>query len=127
MEIDITRTLLDQQLIDRHGTAMGRIDGLVFRWEEGQQPVVDHFELGFTVLAERLHPRLAGCLEAIRKRWSVRKEAVYSISWDKVAEVNDDHVKVNVHALETPAFAWELWLRDNVVARIPGAGDESEP
>ena len=124
MEIDIVRTLLDQQLRDRNGTEMGRIDGLVFRWEDGKQPVVDHFESGFSVLAERLHPRIAKWFESFRKRWSVREEAVYTIPWDKVAEVNDDHIKVNVEAIETPAFAWERWLRDKVITKIPGAGRE---
>ena len=124
MDIELARALLDQQLLDRSGTKMGRIDGLVFKWEEGKQPVVDHFESGFMVLAQRLHPRVAKWLEAIRKRWSVRKEAIYVIPWDKVAEVNEDHIKVSVDALETPAFAWERWLRDKVITKIPGSGAE---
>jgi hypothetical protein len=30
-------------------------------------------------------------------------------------------VKVDLHATGTPAFAWEHWIRDHIIGRIPGA------
>lgn len=124
MEIEIARDILDQQLIDRNLTKMGRVDGVVLAVEDGKPPVIDHFELGFVVLARRIHPRVERWLHAIRERWSVRKTARQIVPWSSVAEVTDNHIKVDIDALETPAFAWERWLRDNIIIRLPGAGGE---
>ena len=38
-------------------------------------PRIDHLELGFAVLARRLHPRLERWLQSLRERWSVRRSA----------------------------------------------------
>jgi len=58
----------------------------------------------------------------IRERWSIRSEGRYAIPWSLVAEVNEHHIKVEVEAKETPAFAWENWLRRHVIGRLPGGG-----
>jgi hypothetical protein len=125
MDLDLARDVLDQQLIDRNGTKMGRVDGLVIAFEENGRPRVDHFELGFAVLACRIHPRLERWLDAIRRRWSVRKVARQIVPWSDVAEVTENHIKLTIDAFQTPAFDWERWLRDHVVTKIPGSGDES--
>jgi hypothetical protein len=31
---------------------------------------------------------------------------------------------LNLDAEETPAFAWERWLREHIVEKIPGSGKE---
>ena len=124
MEIEIARDVLEQQLIDRYLTKMGRVDGVVLAIEDGKPPVIDHFELGFVVLARRIHPRVERWLNAIRERWSVRKIARQIVPWSSVAEVTENHIKVDIDALDTPAFAWERWLRDKIITRLPGAGDE---
>ena len=33
--------------------------------------------------------------------------------------INPYCIQVDVAALETPAFDWEKWLRDHIVARLP--------
>ena len=124
-EIDLARDVLDQQLIDRNGTKMGRVDGLVIAFEADGRPRVDHFELGFAVLAGRMHPRFERWLNAIRKRWSVREIARQIVPWSDVAELTENHIKLSIDAFTTPAFDWERWLRDHVVTKIPGSGDES--
>ncbi len=124
MDLELVRDVLDQQLVDREGTYMGRVDGVVLRFEDGEQPRVDHFELGFTVLARRVHPRLEKWVEAIRRRFHVRETAVQIIPWSMVGEISSHHVKVDIDTYDTPAFAWERWLRDHVIAKLPGAGEE---
>ena len=124
MELDLSRDVLDQQLIDRNGTKMGRVDGVVLAIGEDGRHSVDHFELGFVVLARRIHPRVARWLEALRKRWTVRKTAVQIVPWSQVAEATEGHIKLTIDAYTTAAFDWERWLRDHVVAKIPGSGDE---
>jgi sporulation protein YlmC with PRC-barrel domain len=122
-ELDLVRDVLDKQIVDEDDNEMGRVDGIAVEIRNGEPPRVDHLELGFSVLAERLHPRLEGWLRKIRDRWSVRRSGRYSIPWERVEEVNVHHVKAKVKADQTPAFDWERWLRKNVVKKIPG-GEE---
>ena len=124
MELELTRDVLDLLLVDRNETKMGRVDGLVFIVHDDGPPVVDRLELGFVVLASRLHPRLERWVEAIRKRFSVRKTARQQIPWSAVAEIKKQHIKLSIDAVHTPAFDWERWLRDHIVSKIPGSSPE---
>ena len=123
MQLDLVRDLLDKQLIDRNGTKMGRVDGVIVHIDDGQQPRVHHLQLGFVVLARRIHPMAEKIVNAFRRRVRVREEAVQDVSWDVVGEIQTTHIKVDIDSSETPAFAWEKWLRDHVVTKLPGAGD----
>ena len=122
--IDLSRDVQDRQLLDEDENELGRVDGVVLELRDGEPPRVDHFELGFVVLAGRLHPRLEKLAMAIHKRWSVRRSARYGIPWSAVAEVTKHHIKVRLCAEETPAFDWERWLRRNVVNKLPGGKEE---
>lgn len=119
--LDMARDLLDKQLVDRDETKMGRVDGVILELRGDRPPRVDTLELGFTVLARRMGPRVERWVEKLR-RWSVRKTAVQRVAWNKVMEIKPYHVKLDVKALDTPAFAWERWLRDHFVAKT-----EAEP
>jgi hypothetical protein len=123
-EVDIMRDLLDKQLVDSDETKMGRADGIVLEVDGNKQPRIDHLELGFVVLARRLGPRAEKWFTAMRKRWSVRKSARQIVPWSKVADVTDIEIKLDLKAMETPAFDWERWLRDRIVAKIPGSGGD---
>jgi sporulation protein YlmC with PRC-barrel domain len=118
-QLDLARDVLDKQVVDRDGTKMGRVDGLVLELRGDGPPRVESIEMGFVVLARRVHPRLERWLEWLR-RWSVRKTARYRVPWSKVKEVTIYHVRLDVEALKTPAFDWERWLRDHFVAKVPG-------
>ena len=124
MKIELARDILDQELVDRNGTKMGRVDGLVIIVEDGEPPRIDRMELGWVVLARRLSPRLERLVERFRARWSVRKVARYGIPWASIAEITPNHIKVNIDAMNTPAFDWERWFRDYVISKIPGSGDK---
>lgn len=119
-ELDLVRDILDKQLIDSEETKMGKVDGIVLSIDG--QPRIDHFELGFAVLARRVHPRAEKWFQTLRKRWSIRKTARQTVPWSKVIDITDDHVQVDLNALDTPAFDWERWLRKHVVSKIPGSG-----
>ena len=121
-ELEIVRDLLDKQIVDCEETKMGRADGLVLEVERGKQPRIDHIELGFTVLARRLGPRIERWFTALRKRWSVRRTARQIVPWSSVDDITSYEIKLDVKAIDTPAFDWERWLRDHVIAKIPGAG-----
>jgi hypothetical protein len=120
---DLIRDILDKQLVDGNGTEMGRIDGIIIEVRDGAPPRVDHFELGFTVLAERMHARLERWFRAAR-RWSVRRTTRQIVPWSAVEEVTQHHVKLDLDAEKTPAFDWERWLRKHIVHRLPGGKPE---
>ncbi|HEX6904589.1 MAG TPA: hypothetical protein VF789_33075 [Thermoanaerobaculia bacterium] len=118
-KLDLARDVLDKLVVDREGTKMGRVDGLVIDLSGDGPPRVEAIEMGFVVLARRVHPRVERWVERLR-RWSVRRTARFRVPWEKVKEVTNYHVQVDLKALETPAFDWERWLRDRFVAKVPG-------
>ena len=117
---DLARDILDKQIVDQDKTKMGRVDGVILELRGDGPPRVDSIEMGFVVLARRVHPRVERWVEALRRRFSVRKTARYRIPWLKVKDVTPHHLQIEVKALETPAFDWERWLRNHVVAKVPG-------
>jgi sporulation protein YlmC with PRC-barrel domain len=118
--LDLARDVLDKQVVDQDETKMGRVDGLVLELRGDQPPRIDSIEMGFVVLARRVHPRMERWLEALRRRFSVSKTARYRVPWSKVKEIHRYHIQLDVKALETPTFDWERWLRDHIVAKVPG-------
>jgi sporulation protein YlmC with PRC-barrel domain len=118
--MDLLRDILDKQIVDRERTFLGRVDGIVLELRDGAPPRIDHFELGFEVLARRLGTRAERFVQKIRQRWSIRSEGRYVIPWPLVGEITEHHVKVEVTAQETPAFEWENWLRKHVITKLPG-------
>lgn len=125
-KLDLARDVLDKQVEDRDETKMGRVDGLVLELRDGQPPRIDTLEMGFVVLARRLHPRIESWVERLRRRFPVRKTARYRVPWPAVKDVTPFCVQLDVKALDTPAFDWERWLRDHVVAHVPGEKEEEE-
>lgn len=116
------RDLLDKQLIDREEEPMGRIDALVVELRNGEPPKLVELETGFVPLASRFGARAASIVEALHRRWSVRRSARYTIPFSAVIEVHRRHIKVDRAADDTPATDWERWLRRTVIGRIPGSG-----
>ncbi len=119
--IELARDILDKQVVDCDETKMGRVDGLVLELREGRPPRVDSIEMGGVVLARRIHPRLARFVDGWRRRFGIRKTAVYRVPWSAVEEITSYHITLDVAALDTPAFDWEHWLQDHVIAHIPAA------
>jgi sporulation protein YlmC with PRC-barrel domain len=120
------RDILDQQLIDRNGEPLGRVDGIVFETREGSPPRVLQLTMGAVPLAGRFGQRVQRVVEALHRRWSVRRSATYGIPWNSIQEVHAQHLRVDVNVNDTPAGDWERWLRRRVIGRIPGSGKDEE-
>ena len=114
--MELARTVLDQEVIDRHDQAMGKVDGIVLQVRPGEPARVTHVVVGGTTLLWRIHRGLARWVE--RRRGNDGRPAV--IPWDRVLRVGVD-VKVDVDAARSPALHWERWVRDHLIGRIPGA------
>ncbi|MFE1746133.1 hypothetical protein [Coleofasciculus sp. H7-2] len=118
--MDIIRDVLDNQLVDRNQQKMGKIDGIVMELRDGEPPRLAYIEVGATVLARRLHPRLERWVAAILNKWGAKHSQPFRIPLSKVRDVGID-VEVDLEAEATPALAYEQWLRDRIIGRIPGA------
>jgi sporulation protein YlmC with PRC-barrel domain len=119
-QLDLIRDVLDKQVVDADETKMGRVDGVVLQLRDGEPPRVQALEMGFVTLALRVGRRTERAVEALRRRFSVRRTARYRVPWEKVIDVNVDHVQVDVDDEQTPAFDWERWLRFHIVRKVPG-------
>ena len=118
--MDIIRDVLDNQLVDRNQRNMGKVDGIIMELRDGEPPRLAYIEVGVTTLARRINPRLAGWVAAIARTWGAKQNEPFRIPWSKVRDVRID-VEVDVDAQETPALAYEKWLSDRIITRIPGA------
>jgi hypothetical protein len=99
---------------------MGRVDGIVVEIDGDEQPRVASVEVGVVTQASRLHPRLGRWAARLAKRWGKAAGDPYRIPWAQIT-MTGVNVTAGVEAEETPALAWERWLRAKVVGRIPGA------
>jgi sporulation protein YlmC with PRC-barrel domain len=114
--MELSRTVLDQQVIDTEGRQMGRVDGIVLELRPGEPARVTHLVVGGTTLLWRLHRGLAGWVE--RKLGGEGHRV--RIPWSGVVKIGID-VKVDMDAEQSPALHWERWVRDHIIGRIPGA------
>jgi hypothetical protein len=114
--MDLGRTVLDQELIDRHDRPMGKVDGILLELRPGAPARVSHLVAGGTTLAWRIHRGLARRLERALKGGG----RPTTIPWERVIRIGVD-VKVDVEAARTATQRWEHWVRDHVIGRIPGA------
>jgi sporulation protein YlmC with PRC-barrel domain len=118
--MELGRHILDQQVIDRKGELMGKVDGIVLEIRDGEQPRVARLVIGGGTAACRIHPRFAVWLLRWRRRWGPREDAPLEVPWSKVLKIGID-VKVDLDAERTSALAWEHWVREHIIGRIPGA------
>jgi sporulation protein YlmC with PRC-barrel domain len=114
--------LLDQQVLDRKGELMGKVDGIVLELREGKPPRVARLVIGGGTAARRVHSRFGAWLLAWRRRWGPEDDQPLEVPWSKVLKLGID-MKVDLDAQHTSTFAWEHWVRDRIIGRIPGAGE----
>jgi hypothetical protein len=124
--VKIVADVLDKQIVDRSGRRMGRVDGIVLQvGGDDRPPRIVRIESGAVVQANRLHPTLGRWMKSISRRWGLRRGAVTRIAWSKL-RIGDLELKADLDAHRTPALAWEHWLHDHFVRRLPGAGKLKE-
>ena len=117
--MQIVRDVLDKKLLDLEGCEIGRVDGIRIEIPENGQPRMVALEIGGEILAARVAKWLVKPTRWIAERFGPRRSAVVRIEWRHVRRMGRD-LHVDVKADDTEALAWEHWLAEKFIGRIPG-------
>jgi sporulation protein YlmC with PRC-barrel domain len=118
--LDAALELLDRQLLDRDGTPAGKVDDLELTdsGESLKQPYVTAILTGPGALAGRLHTRFG--------RWLARVgDRPVRVPLDQVEAVATD-IRLRVAADQLRTGAGEAGVPEQLIGRIPGAGDAAQ-
>lgn len=121
----LVRDLLDNQLVGRDRCKLGRIDGITLHVARGKQPRVTYLESGALILARRLGPRWERFAAFMTRHFGVRKKPVLRVPWKKVTKVGID-VHIDIEGKSSDAFAWERWLNNHFIERLPFAHEHDK-
>ena len=115
--MNLVHDVLDKQVLDRNRCNVGRVDGVALELRDGLPPRVAYVELGGEAAMRRLGDVLARFARWLRR---VVKPAAgpTRVPWESVTVIGKE-IQIDAEAEATPALAVELWLRDNVVRRVP--------
>ena len=117
-DIHLVRDVLDTQVLDREKRAVGKVDGIGLELRDGAPPCVAYFEVDGVTAWRRLGERYG--------RWAARLAAwwngpghPYRFRWSEVRDLDID-LEIEADVERTPAFDFERWLRERLVAHLPG-------
>ena len=115
--MNLVHDVLDKPGVDRNRCNVGRIDGVALELRDGLPPRLAYVELGGETAMRRIGGWLARLAVWLRKIVSPAAGPT-RIPWASVTVIGKE-IEIDADAESTPALAVELWLRDNVVRRVP--------
>ncbi len=118
-------SLLDNQLIDADEVPVGRVDDLELSVRDGGPPRVQGVLTGSQALGERLGGGIGRLMAAVsaRLRSADAAEGPTRLEPGLIAEL-EPLVKLRAPLRELDQVAGlERWLTENVIEKLPGAGD----
>ena len=119
--MQLGRDLLDNQVLDKFNRKAGKVDGIVMVLRTGRPPRVTAIEIGLPTVLARIHPRLGALAARLERRLGIDAGRPVRIDIGRV-ERTGINVRIDVDANRTAAYAWEHWVCDTLICRIPGAG-----
>ena len=126
--LDAGVALLDRQLVDKDGYLAGKVDDLEFDdpGEPSRRPRLTAILAGPGALAGRLGGPAGRWLAAVSVRLRAPgQQGPARVPWRDVDEVGSA-VKLRVGRDQLGTDAGEDWVREHLIGRIPGAGDEAQ-
>ncbi|HWJ62188.1 MAG TPA: hypothetical protein VNS19_09460 [Acidimicrobiales bacterium] len=125
-EVDACLELLDRQLVDSGGDQAGKVDDLELTELEDGSFVVTAILSGPGALGPRLGGRLGMAVAALFERLHPDTDADPArIPFGSVKDLGS-HITLSRSRDHLDVNRMEHWVRDRVIARIPGAGDAPE-
>ena len=117
--VALVRDVLDKQIIDANKCKVAKVDGIVLALRQNRPPRVIALEMGQSTAWRRVHPRLGAFAEWLRAKFEPGQGAVPRILFEHVEGTGID-VHVDIDGKRSRALAWEDWLEERVIAKIPG-------
>ncbi|PWU44403.1 hypothetical protein DLJ46_26250 [Micromonospora globispora] len=115
--------LLDRQILDRDGEPVGKVDDVELALDTDGTPYVAALLTGQQALGDRIGGGLGRWIADIARRLAPdRDRGPIRIPYVLVAELTSA-VNLSVRREVLPDPPLETWLRDHLIARIPGATD----
>ncbi|MEU3016800.1 MULTISPECIES: hypothetical protein [unclassified Nocardiopsis] len=111
-------TVLDRQVVDRHGENLGKVDDVEFTWQPGRAPAMTALVVDAASLGGRLAGRLGRSWEAVLKRLRPLDHSPTTVAVSDVEEFTPTTV-LSTRA-PTGGRPVEDWIARNVIARVPG-------
>src|SRR5215218_3004097 len=119
MRLLIGFDLLDRQIVDSDGTAVGKVDDVEL---SDDSRYVVALLTGQRALGGRFGGALGRWFTAIAARLDTDGVGPRRIEYGLVSKV-DSAVHLSVRSTSLPQPALETWLGEHVIGRIPGADD----
>jgi hypothetical protein len=119
----LVRDLLDFQMVGKDGLNIGKVDGIAIHVARGKQPRVTHLESGALVLACRLGRRWERLVAVLTRHFGVRRNPVVRVAWETVTKAGLE-IHVDIDVVKSDAFAWEHYLDDHLIGRLPFAHEQ---
>lgn len=118
--MNLVGDVLDKQLIDVTGQNAGKCDGIVLEIVDDAPPRIAYIEVGPITLLRRFSSRVARWYSRLDARFGDGRGQPIRIPWTRV-KGRGNTLSLDFAADATPIFAFERWLRDRIICRIPGA------
>jgi sporulation protein YlmC with PRC-barrel domain len=124
---DIVLRLLDHQIVGPDDELLGNVDDLELV-NEGGEWLVTGLMVGPAALSQRMPGRLGAWLYAAWRRMHPAEDPAPTVVPIENVVAVDSAVHVDEAAARALAggFGFELWLREHVVSRLPGALGEDD-
>lgn len=119
--LELARDCLDSRVLDRNGDLLGRVDGIVLAIPVRGPPRVVAIEMGAVTQARRLSPGIGWVVAWLARRYGRARENPYRVAWGRLRTRKGNWYVDELEAAAAPPRAWERWLRDRFIGRIPGA------
>lgn len=117
--LPLVRDVLDKQVLDPDTCKIGKVDGILLQLRANRPPRVTAMEISQSAAWRRLHPRLGDLADWLRAKFEPGQDRPPRISFDHFVRGGVD-VHVDIAWKRTKALAWEDWLEERVIAKIPG-------
>jgi hypothetical protein len=118
--MDLIREVLDKRLLDSDSVIVGRVDGLIMVVDGNAQPRVTELSSGGPALFARLGRWAAALARFLAGIWGPKRRSPVRIAWSDIDHFGRD-VKLKISCRETQLTAWEDWIGEHIIMKIPGS------